>query len=202
MRKLILTAAFALLGAWTLQAQKYAYVDTDYILKNIPEYNDAQAILEDLATEWQKEIEDKFAAVDNLYKDYQAEAILLPEDLKKQRENEIIQKEKEAKDLQKKRFGKEGDLYKKRVELIQPIQEKVYTAIEEIANERSYSFVFDKAAGATLLYVQSRYDLSDDVLDQIGAVMQTVKREDRARPAYQGDKQPAEDQGGQQPVRK
>lgn len=184
MRKIILTTALIILGAVATQAQKYAFVDTDYILRNIPEYNDAQAILEDLATQWQKEIEDKFTAIDKMYKDYQAEAILLPEDLKKQRENEIILKEKEAKDLQKKRFGKEGDLYKKRVELIQPIQEKVYNAIEEIANERTYAFVFDKAAGATLLYAQSKFDISDDVLDQIGAVMQTIRREDRVRPAY------------------
>lgn len=160
-------------------AQKYAFVDTDYILKNIPEYTDSQDILDDLASEWQKEIEDKFAEVDKLYKEYQAEAVLLPEDLKKQRENEIIQLEKEAKQLQKKRFGVDGDMYKKRQELVQPIQEKVFNAIEEIANVRNFAFVFDKASGATILFAQTKYDISDDVLDEIGSVMQTVRRENR-----------------------
>lgn len=186
MKKLILSTTLVLWALTSAIAQKYGYVDTDYILKNIPEYTDAQAVLDDLAAQWQKEIEGKFAEIDRLYQDYQAEAVLLPADLKNQRENEIVQKEKEVKDLQKKRFGKDGDLYKKRVELVQPIQEKVYTAIEEIAVERNYAFVFDKASGTTLLYAQNRYDLSDDILDQIGSVMQTVRREDRQRSPYQG----------------
>lgn len=169
------------LMAGTAISQKYAYVDTDYILKNIPEYTDAQDMLDELASEWQKEIEDKFAEVDKLYKEYQAESVLLPADLKKQRENEIVEKEKEAQEMQRKRFGKEGDLYNKRMELVQPIQEKVFNAIEEIANTRNYAFVFDRAAGATLLYAQPKYDISDEVLDEIGSVMQTVRREDRAK---------------------
>ena len=186
MKRLILSTIMILWAFTSVVAQKYGYVDTDYILKNIPEYTDAQAILDDLSAQWQKEIETKFAEVDKLYKDYQAEAVLLPAELKNQRENEIVQKEKEVKELQKKRFGKDGDLYKKRVELVQPIQEKVYTAIEEIAIERNYAFVFDKASGTTLLYAQNKYDLSDDILDQIGSVMQTVRREDRQRSQYQG----------------
>lgn len=197
MKKTIIIIALLFMAAMSSNAQKYAYVDTDYILKNIPEYNDAQAIVEDLASQWQKEIEQKFAEIDKMYKDYQSEAVLLPSDLKNQRENEIVQKEKEAKDLQKKRFGSEGDLYKKRVELIQPIQEKVYNAIEEIANERNYAFVFDKAAGATLLFAQARYDLSDDVLDEIGSIMQTVRREDRQRSPYQGSGGGKNDDGRQ-----
>ncbi len=164
--------------------QKYAYVDTEYILNNIPEYTDAQDLLDDLATEWQKEIEEKFAAIDKLYKDYQAESVLLPEEIKTQKENEIIQKEKEAKELQKKRFGKDGDLFKKRVELVEPIQEKIYNAIEEIATTRNYAFIFDKGAGATILYAEEKLDLSDDVLDEIGSVMQTVRREDRVHKTY------------------
>ena len=165
--------------------QKYAYVDSEYILSNIPEYTDAQDYLDDLAVEWQKEIEDKFAAIDKLYKEYQAESILLPEEIKTQKENEIIQKEKEAKQLQKKRFGKDGDLFKKRVELVQPIQEKVYNAIEEIATTRNYAFVFDKASGASILFADAKYDISDDILDEIGSVMQTVRKEDRKRNTYQ-----------------
>jgi len=165
--------------------QKYAFVDTDYILNNIPEYTDAQALLDDLSVEWQKEIEQKFQEIDKLYRDYQAESILLPEDLKKQKENEIIQKEREAKELQKKRFGKDGDLYKKRLELVQPIQEKIFNAIQDMAVTRNYAFIFDKASGASLLYADSKLDLSDDVLDEIGTVMQTVRRESRTRQTVQ-----------------
>lgn len=184
MKRLLLAVVLVLSTAAFSFAQKYAYVDTDYIMSNIPEYTDAQDMLDDLATQWQKEIEEQFTAIDKLYKDYQAESVLLPEDLKKQRENEIIQKEKEVKDLQKKRFGKDGDLHKKRVELIQPIQEKVFGAIEEIANTRGYAFIFDKASGGSLLFVQEKYDLSDDVLDQVGTIMQTVKREKRVHTQY------------------
>lgn len=168
------------------QAQKYAYVDSDYILENIPEYQDALDILDEFSIQWQKEIEQKFAEVDELYKQYQAEAVLLPEDMKRQRENEIIKKEKDAKELQKQRFGREGDLFKKRQELVQPIQEKVYNAIEEIAISNNYAFVFDKAGSLTILFAQPKFDLSDDVLDEVGTVMQTVRREDRRRPGAGG----------------
>lgn len=163
-------------------AQKYAFVDSDYILNNIPEYQDALDILDEFSIQWQKEIEAKFAEVDKLYKDYQAEAVLLPEDMKAQRENEIIQKEKEAKDLQKKRFGRDGDLYLKRMELVQPIQEKIYNAIEEIAETQNYAFVFDKAGSLSILFAREKFDISDEVLDEVGTVMQTVRREDRKAP--------------------
>lgn len=186
MKKVILTAVLMFALSAASFAQKYAFVDTEYILRNIPEYTDAQDILDELASEWQKEIEDMFAEVDNMYKEYQAEAVLLPEDMKRQKENEIIQLEKEAKALQKKRFGVDGDLQKKRQELVQPIQEMVFNAIEEIANTRNYAFVFDKASGATILYAQTKFDISDDVLDKIGSVMQTVKKENRQRSEYQG----------------
>jgi len=181
MKKLILTLAVILTVSAVALAQKYAFVDSDYILTNIPEYQDALDILDEFSIDWQKEIEEKFAEVDVLYKEYQAEAVLLPEDMKRQRENEIIQKEKEAKDLQKKRFGRDGDLFVKRQELIQPIQEKIYNAIESIADAQNYAFVFDKAGSLTILYAKARYDLSDDVLDEVGTVMQTVRREDRKR---------------------
>ena len=166
-------------------SQKYAFIDSEYILNNIPEYTDAQALLDDLSVEWQKEIEEKFQEIDQLYREYQAESILLPEDLKKQKENEIIQKEKEAKELQKKRFGKDGDLYKKRIELVQPIQEKIYNAIQDMAVTRNYAFIFDKASGTSILFADAKYDISDDVLDEIGTVMQTVRKESRTRPSVQ-----------------
>lgn len=181
MKKLILTLAIIFTAFAFTQAQKYAYVDSDYILENIPEYQDALDILDEFSISWQKEIEEKFAEVDVLYREYQAEAVLLPEDMKRQRENEIIQKEKEAKDLQKKRFGRDGDLFLKRQELVQPIQEKVFNAIEEIAISNNYAFVFDRSGSLTIMYAQPKFDLSDDVLDEVGTVMQTVRREDRKR---------------------
>jgi len=163
------------------QSQKYAYVDTQYILDNIPEFQDAQDELDEISKKWQKEIETSYDQVSEMYQKYQAESVLLPEDIKHKREAEIVKKEKEVKELQRKYFGSEGDLYKKRQELVQPIQEKVYNAIESIAASSNYSFVFDKAGGMTLLYGNPKYDISDDVLDEVGNVMQTVKRDSRSR---------------------
>jgi len=133
MKKVFLSTLLFCAFSFAAVAQKYAYVNTGYILDNIPEYADAQAQLDDLSVQWQKEIEAKFTEIDKLYKSFQNESVLLPDDMKKKREDDIIKKEKEAKDLQKKRFGNNGDLYKKRQELVKPIQEKVYSAIEEIA---------------------------------------------------------------------
>lgn len=162
-------------------AQRNAFVDTQYIMNNIPEYKDAQDELDGMSKKWQKEIETKYGEVETMYKKYQAESVLLPDDVKQKREEEIVNKEKEVKDLQKKYFGAEGDLFKKRQELIQPIQEKVYNAIETIATTKNYSFVFDKSGGVTLLYGDPKFDISDDVLDEVGTVMQTVKRDQRKR---------------------
>jgi outer membrane protein len=175
----VLLALMLTISAQTVKAQKYAYVDTEYILDNIPEYSDAQDELDAMSVKWQKEIEVNYNQVEEMYKKYQAEAVLLPDDIKTKRENEIIAKEKTVKDLQKKYFGPEGDLYQKRKELIQPIQEKVYNAIESIALTRNFAFVFDKSGGMTLLYGDPKFDISDDVLDEVGTVMQTVKREQR-----------------------
>lgn len=168
MKKIILLTAIIFAFGFGVSAQKYAFVNTDYILDNVPEYADAQAQLDELSAQWQKEIEAKFADIDKMYKNYQNEAVLLPEDMKKKREDEIVKKEKEAKDLQKKRFGKDGDLFKKRQELIKPIQDKIYTAIEDIASSENYAVVFDKAGSATLLYSNPKYDISEQVLDKLG----------------------------------
>ena len=189
MKNTIVKSVFTLLIAGLLftsssaigQQQKYAYVDTQYILDNIPEFQDAQDELDEFSKKWQKEIETTYAKVSEMYQKYQAESVLLPEDIKHKREAEIVAKEKEVKELQRNYFGAEGELYKKRQELVQPIQEKVYNAIESIAATNNYSFVFDKAGGMTLLYGNPKYDISDDVLDEVGNVMQTVKRDSRAR---------------------
>ena len=168
MKKIILIAAVIFALGFGASAQKFAYVNTDYILDNIPEYADAQAQLDELSITWQKEIEVKFADIDKMYKSFQNEAVLLPEEMKKKREEDIVKKEKEGKDLQKKRFGKDGDLFKKRQELIKPIQEKVYNAIEEIATAENYAVVYDKANNATLIYTNPKFDISEQVLDKLG----------------------------------
>ena len=157
-------------------AQKYACVDTEYILSNVPEYKQAQKELEEVSVQWQKEVEVKFQAVDRLYKAFQAEAVILPADLKAQKENEIIAAEKEAKNLQKQRFGNDGDLAKKRSELVKPIQDRIYNAIEKVAQEKNYSVVFDKAGGATILYVDNKTDISDLVLAELGYKIISQKR--------------------------
>ncbi|MDA3944552.1 MAG: OmpH family outer membrane protein [Bacteroidetes bacterium] len=181
--KLTIVAVLALIfiGMLSAQAQnqRFGYVDTEYILENIPEYKDAQDELNVLSTKWEKEIKARYEQVEKLYRDYQTESVLLPEDMKRKREDEIVKKEQEAKDLQMKYFGPEGDLFIKRSELVEPIQEKVFNAIQEIAETRNYAFIFDKASGATMLYASDKFDISDEVLDEIGNVMQTVRREDR-----------------------
>jgi outer membrane protein len=171
MKKSILLSVFIVFSVAFLQAQKFAFVDTQYILDNLPEFTEAQAQLDDLSAQWQKEIEAKFAEVDKMYKDYQAQSVLLPEDMKKKKEQEIVDKEKEAKNLQKQRFGKDGDLFKKRQELVKPIQDKLYNAIQEIATTNNYSIIFDKGGSLTMLYANPKYDVSDDVLDNLGASM-------------------------------
>ncbi len=168
MKKFWIAALLLIGGAAAAFGQKYAYVDTRYILSNVPEYEEAQKKIDDLAISWQKEIEEKFAEIDALYKRYQNEAPLLTQDMKNRRENEIVQKEKEAKELQKKRFGNDGDLFKKREELIRPIQDKIYNAIEKKAKQRTYVFVFDRSDNANLLYADPKSDISNDVLKDMG----------------------------------
>jgi outer membrane protein len=171
MRKFMFSAILVVLTVVMVQAQKFAYVDSQYILDNLPEFTEAQAQLDEVSGQWQKEIEAKFAEVDKMYKDYQTQAVLLPEDLKKKKEQEIVDKEKEAKNLQKSRFGVDGDLFKKRQELVKPIQEKVYNAIQDIATNNNYMIIFDKSGSLSMLYANPKYDLSDEVLDNLGAAM-------------------------------
>lgn len=181
--KFILSALiimFGFIGA-NAQNQKFAYVDTDYIMANIPEYNDAQETLNQLSAKYEKEITDLYAKVEQMYKNYQAESILLSEDQKHSREEAIIAKEQEAKAKQMEYFGPEGTLYSKRNELVEPIQEKVFNAISEMSKTRGYTFVFDIASGTTVLYANDKVDISDDILDEIGNIMQIVRREDRKK---------------------
>ena len=149
-------------------AQRMAYVDTQYILDNVPEYQTAQTQLNEMSEQWQKEIETKFSQVEKKRRDYEAEKILLPAEMKKQRENEIAAMESSAKELQKKRFGVGGDLFMKREELIKPIQDRIFNAIQQVASERNYSFVFDKANQSNLLFADPKFDISDQVLRKMG----------------------------------
>lgn len=149
-------------------SQKFGYVNTEYILSNIPNYEKAQQQIDLISVEWQKEIEAKFADIDRMYKEFQAEKVLLTEEMRIKREDEIIKKEKEAKELQKRYFGKDGDLFKKRQELVKPIQDEVFNAIKELAVEGNYAVIFDSSGGMNMLYTDPKYDKSDDVLKKLG----------------------------------
>lgn len=185
LRTLVLVAAFVCGGVFSANAQiggqKIVYVDSEYIMANIPEYADAQEQLESLSVKWQKEVKAIYDKVSEMYSKYQTEMVLLSEDQKHAREQEIVNKEQEAKNLQMQYFGAEGQLYQKRTELIQPIQEKIYSAMNELAQQKNYAFIFDLASGTSVLWASDKNDVSDDVLDQLGNVMQTVRREDRQR---------------------
>ena len=174
LRSLLLTAAVvccSVIANAQIGGQKFAYVDSDYILNNIPEYADAQEELNAMSTQWQNEVKAVYDKVSEMYKKYQTEMVLLSEDQKRAREQEIINKY----------FGAEGQLYQKREELVQPIQEKIYNALTELSQTKGYTFVFDMASGTSILYASEKVDISDDVLDQLSNVMQTVRREDRKR---------------------
>ncbi|MBI5219008.1 MAG: OmpH family outer membrane protein [Bacteroidia bacterium] len=168
MKKTALIAGLVLLVSILGFSQKYAYVDTEYILKNIPAYEAATDQLNELSKQWQKEIDALYEDIDKMYKDFQVEKVLLSEEMKAKKENEIVAKEKLVKDKQKKYFGKDGDLFKKRQELIKPIQDEVFTAIKEIATNENYAVIFDTAGSLTMLYVDPKYDKSDEVLEKLG----------------------------------
>lgn len=168
MKKVISILAIVFFCAFNASAQKIGYVDTDYILNSIPEYKAAQTEIDKLSVDWQKEIEAKYVEIDKLYKAYQADAILLTDDMKKKRENEIINKEKEVKELQKQRFGVDGELFKKRQELVKPLQDKIYSAVKAVAEKSGLAIILDKAGQVAILYANTKYDKSDDVLTYLG----------------------------------
>jgi outer membrane protein len=170
MKKFLVTAVFAILFASTSFAQRFVYVDTEYILERMPDYRKAQEQLDQLAESWRKEIDDKYKEIDKLYKSYQAEQVLLTDEMKMQKQKEIEDKEKTARELQKQKFGYEGELFRKKQELIKPIQDKVYKEIQKMATEKAYDFVFDKSSGLSMLFATPKYDRSDDILKAMGIV--------------------------------
>jgi len=168
MKKIIFILALTLSAAWNMSAQKFGYVDTKYILSHMPEYKQAQDEVNKLSAQWQKEIEAKYESIEKMEKAYQAEKILLTEEMRKKRETDIEAKRQEAKDMQKQKFGVDGELFKKREELIKPIQDRIYEAIQQVAEQKSLMVIFDKANHSNLLYTNPKSDLSDQVLKKMG----------------------------------
>jgi outer membrane protein len=168
MKRVIFMLVALLLPFGLAMAQKYAMVDTEYILNHIPSYKAAQTQLDKISADWQKEIEGKYADIEKMYKDYQAEKVLLSDEMRKQREDAILSKEKEVKELQKSYFGQDGALFKKRQEFIKPIQDDIYKAVKDLATENGYAVIFDSSSGASMIYTNPRYDISDEVLQKLG----------------------------------
>jgi outer membrane protein len=166
--KSFLFAAFLTLTALGSSAQRYAVIDSKYILGKMTDYSDAQKKLDEFSALWQQELDQKQVAVDKMYREYDAEQVMLPDNLKKKREDELYNKEKELRDLQRKRFGFEGDLFKKRQELIKPIQDRVYNAVQKLAIDKQYDFILDKSEGITVIFADPKLDKSDDVLKNLG----------------------------------
>lgn len=167
--KKVLFISFLVFATFGAFAQKFAYVDTEYILKNMPEYKSAQNQLNVLSQQWQKEADANFAVIDKMYKSYQADQVLLTDDMRKRRENDIIEKEKSAKEYQRQKFGPEGELFQNRSKLLKPIQDKVTKVISELAKSKMLDFIFDKSTESTMMiYASSNYDLSNDVVIRLG----------------------------------
>ena len=168
MKKIVLIIVVNLSFILGSQAQKFAYVDTDYILNKIPEFKQAQDKIDAFSDDWQKEIEGKYLEVEQMYRSYQQEQVLLTDEMKTKREEAIILKENNAKKLQQKYFGPSGDLYFKRQELITPIQDKINDAIQKLASNNKYQIIFDSSSDLIMLYKNTNLDKSDKVLDLMG----------------------------------
>ena len=168
MKRVFVILFFATISFSVTLAQKFAFVDSEYILGNIPSYKSAQEQVDKLSAEWQKEVDAKLADIDKMYKDFQSEKVLLTEDMKVKREDEIVKKEQDVKDLQKKYFGRDGMLFKKRQELMKPIQDEVYNAVKALAAEQGFAIIFDTAANVGILYSNPKNDKSDEVLQRLG----------------------------------
>ncbi len=161
-------AFLAMLFASAAEAQRIATVDITTILESIQEYQDAQKELDRLAADWQQEVAKMYDEIKSLYNRYQAEQVLLSDDERRQREDEIMEKERQVREYQKAKFGPEGELFQRRKELVQPIQDRVYAAIEEYANERGYDFIFDKGSTVGLIFSNSEYDVTEEILKKLG----------------------------------
>ena len=155
-------------GMQIVSSQSYAFIDSDYILENVPEYTEAKERLDKMAERWTKEIEDRYTTIKELKSNYDREEVLLPKEEREKRKTEIEKLEKEAIELQTQHFGSEGDYFQKRQELIKPIQDRVFTAMKKVAKREGYAFVFDKANQSNLLYAEKEFDISEEVLEEMG----------------------------------
>ncbi len=168
MKKLFLTLLIPVLAVTAAFAQRFAYVDSEYILKHVPEYASSQKQLAAISDQWQKETDARFQEIDRMYKAYQADQVLMTADMKKRRENEIIDKEKAAKDFQRQKFGPDGELAQRSTTLIKPIQDRVAKAVQAIAESENLDMVFDKNSEVIMLYANPRYDKSAAVITRLG----------------------------------
>ena len=168
MRNLIVTLMLAICAAGAVSAQKFALIDMEYILRNIPSYEMANEQLNQVSQRWEKEVNELSKEAENLYKNYQNEMVFLTDEQKKKREEEIVLKEKEVTDLRYQYFGPEGELYKKRQSLMKPIQEDVYNAVKAVAEEKGYQTIFDRASSQSIVFASPRIDVSNEVLAKLG----------------------------------
>ena len=162
--------AFCLIAglSFTSQAQRFCYIDSEYILNAIPDYEKAQETLDALSSDWQTEIENKMAEIDEMYRQFQQDQVLMTETMKQQKVQEIESKEQDLMAYQQEKFGPEGELFQKRQELIRPLQDKIYEEVQKLANSKGYDIIFDRATGTTMLFADEKYDKSEDILKALG----------------------------------
>ena len=168
MKKQLLALLIAVCGICFASAQKFALIDMEYILKNIPSYEMANEQLNQVSQRWEKEVNELSKEAENLYKNYQSEMVFLTDEQKKKKEEEIVLKEKEVTETRYKYFGPEGELYKKRQSLMKPIQEDVYNAVKAVAEERGYQTIFDRASSQSIVFASPKIDVSNEVLAKLG----------------------------------
>ena len=168
MRKVLMISLMILSGIVGMNAQKVAVIDMDYILKAIPQYESANDQLNQLSAKWQKEVEAIQTEVQTMYKNYQTELVFLTPEMKKQRENDIIAKERQVNEKKKQYFGAEGELFKKRNALIKPIQDEIYNAIQELSNTKKYDLIIDKNSNIGIIFASPKIDIRDEVLSAMG----------------------------------
>ncbi len=168
MKKWIIASCLLSLCLFTGKAQKFALIDMEYILKNIPAYEMTNEQLSQVSQKWQNEVEAIQQEAQNMYKNYQSDLVFLSAEMKTKREEEIVKKEQEAQDLKRKYFGPEGELYKKRESLMKPIQDEIYNAVKEISDRQGYQLVIDRASAMSIIFASPKIDISNEVLDKLG----------------------------------
>jgi len=168
MKKVVLSIICLTIVSLSINAQKFALIDMEYILKNIPAYEMANEQLNTISKKWQSEVEAVQQEAQNLYKNYQAELVFLTAEMKTKKENEIVAKEQEAQELKRKYFGSEGELYKKRESLVKPIQDEIYNVVKEISEERGYQVIIDRASAMSIIFASPKIDISNEVLTKLG----------------------------------